>query len=286
MTLRGTFPLDEFSGLRTPFYYYDLDLLRQTMDELKAIGRRNPSFQIHYAIKANSNPTLLRELADAGFGADCVSGGEIRAALAAGFQPEGIVFAGVGKSDEEIRLGLQSRIARFNVESEAELRVISEQAQSMAATAPVSLRVNPDIGAHTHANITTGLSENKFGINMEQLEDVLRLSLTLPGIAYKGLHFHIGSQITDMTDFQALCNRINDLSASLRRHGLPVGDINVGGGLGINTSTRTTFPWPTSRATSTPSATICSWSPDRPSTSSSAAASWPLAAPSSAGCCT
>lgn len=234
MTLRGTFPLDEFSGLRTPFYYYDLDLLRQTMDELNAIGRRNPSFQIHYAIKANSNPTLLRELAAAGFGADCVSGGEIRAALAAGFQPEGIVFAGVGKSDEEIRLGLQSRIARFNVESEAELRVISELAHSMAATAPVSLRVNPDIGAHTHANITTGLSENKFGINMEQLEDVLRLSLTLPGIAYKGLHFHIGSQITDMTDFQALCNRINDLSASLRRHGLPVGDINVGGGLGIN----------------------------------------------------
>ena len=154
--------------------------------------------------------------------------------MEAGFTPEGIVYAGVGKSDGEIRFALGAGISRFNVESAAELEVIDELAGELGTVAPVSLRINPDIGAHTHAGITTGLAENKFGINYEQLDEVMDLALRLPHIQYCGLHFHIGSQILDMMDFRALCNRINELVLRLQRGGRPVGDINVGGGLGIN----------------------------------------------------
>ena len=232
--LKGDFPVERFGGLRTPFYYYDLPLLRATLDTVQQQLDRNPSFRVHYAVKANYNPRILAEIAARGFGADCVSGGEIRAALDAGFAPEGIVFAGVGKSDEEIRLALEAGISRFNVESAAELEVIDSLAAQLGRVAPVSLRINPDIGAHTHAGITTGLAENKFGINYEQLDAVMDLSLRLPHVEYCGLHFHIGSQILDMSDFVALCNRINELVWRLQRGGRPVGDINVGGGLGIN----------------------------------------------------
>lgn len=232
--LKGNFPIDRFAGLRTPFYYYDAELLRRTLDVVSEAMAANPSYRVHYAVKANFNPSILSMIAAAGLGADCVSGGEIRAALEAGFEPSGIVYAGVGKSDEEIRYALSAGISRFNVESSAELKIIDSLAAEAGVVAPVSLRVNPDIGAHTHSNITTGLSENKFGINYEQLEDVMRLALSLPNISYCGLHFHIGSQILDMSDFAALCNRINSLRASLERHGLPLGDVNVGGGLGIN----------------------------------------------------
>ena len=220
--LKGKFPLESFLGRETPFYYYDLSVLSRALDEVQAQTARNPEYRVHYAVKANSNPVILREIARRGLGADCVSGGG------------SIFFAGVGKSDPEIRLALESGIGRFNVESAAELEVIDAIASGMGRTAPVSLRVNPDIGAHTHANITTGLAENKFGINYEQLEGVLRMALELPGVEYRGLHFHIGSQILDMLDFVALCNRINSLAERLRTAGLPLGDINVGGGLGIN----------------------------------------------------
>ena len=232
--LKGDFPVDRFRGLRTPFYYYDLPLLRRTLDAVQAQLDRNPAFRMHYAVKANSNPRILAEIASRGFGADCVSGGEIRAALEAGFPAESIVYAGVGKSDAEIRFALEAGIARFNVESAAELEIIDELAGEMGCVAPVSLRINPDIGAHTHAGITTGLAENKFGINYEQMDDVLVLAQRLPHVQYCGLHFHIGSQILDMMDFTALCNRINALVTRLQRGGRPVGDINVGGGLGIN----------------------------------------------------
>ena len=231
--IKGRFPLEGFGAMRTPFYYYDMALLRRTLDCALAEAGKNPLYRLHYAIKANFNPVILREIAAAGFGADCVSGGEIRAALDAGFRPGDIVFAGVGKSDWEIRLGLEAGIGRFNVESVEEMDVISALACEAGVKAPISIRVNPDIGAHTHANITTGLSENKFGVNYELLDDVLRHALGLPGIEYRGLHFHIGSQILDMADFKALCNRINYLVERLGCSGLPVGDINVGGGLGI-----------------------------------------------------
>ena len=232
--LKGNFPIKEFEGLRTPFYYYDLALLRRTLDTVRDIFRQNPDYRLHYAVKANSNPRILRTIASYGFGADCVSGGEIRAALDAGFKPSKIVFAGVGKSDEEINLGLDVGIARFNVESAAELLVIDELAGKKGIVAPISLRVNPDIGAHTHANITTGLAENKFGINYEQLPSVLELTLKLQNVKFLGVHYHIGSQILDMEDFAALCNRANYVSESLAKAGVAPADINLGGGLGID----------------------------------------------------
>ncbi len=231
--IKGTYPLERFGELRTPFYYYDIPLLQKTLETVRAALQDRPSWQVHYAVKANANPVILRRIAAAGMGADCVSGGEILSALDAGFPASSIVYAGVGKADWEIALGLEQGIQRFNVESEAELEVIAAKAAEMGKTAPISLRVNPDIGAHTHAGITTGLAENKFGIFHGQLEPVIRRALELPNVQFCGLHFHIGSQILDMSDFAALCNRIADLREMLRRKGLPTGDINVGGGLGI-----------------------------------------------------
>ena len=231
--LKGSFPLERFRELRTPFYYYDTPLLKRTLETVREQLRDRPLWQVHYAVKANANPGILEIIAGASLGADCVSGGEIQAALDAGFPASGIVYAGVGKADWEIRLALEQRIQRFNVESEAELEVIAALAAEMGVVAPVSLRVNPDIGAHTHAGITTGLAENKFGIYHGALEPVIRRALELKSVRFLGLHFHIGSQILDMSDFAALCNRINDIRRTLERHRLPTGDINVGGGLGI-----------------------------------------------------
>lgn len=232
--MKGSFPLGEFQGRKTPFYFYDIPLLERALDAVRSAVRDRPLWQVHYAVKANANPGILRRIAAAGLGADCVSGGEIRMALEAGFAPESIVYAGVGKSDWEIELALEAGIARFNVESTAELQVIEEIAARMGRVAPVCLRVNPDIGAHTHAHITTGLAENKFGIFHEMLPEAVRMALACPHVRFCGLHFHIGSQVLDMADFVALCNRINDLTARFERLDLPVGDLNVGGGLGIN----------------------------------------------------
>ena len=232
--MKGNFPVGEFAEKKTPFYFYDLPLLERTLDAVRREIKDRPLWKVHYAVKANANPEILRRIAAAGFGADCVSGGEVRMAYEAGFAPETIVYAGVGKSDDEIAYALELGIARFNVESSAELLVIEEIAARMGKVAPVSLRVNPDVGAHTHANITTGLAENKFGIYHATLPEVIRLALGCPHVRFCGLHFHIGSQILDMSDFVALCNRINGLMDTLQRQGLPVGDLNVGGGLGIN----------------------------------------------------
>lgn len=231
--LKGTYPIERFQGLQTPFYYYDTALLQQTLDTIREQLRDRPEWVVHYAVKANHNPVLLRQITRAGFGADCVSGGEVQAALDAGFPPSKIVYAGVGKADWEILLGLEAGISRFNVESSAELQVIARLAAEKGMVAPVSLRVNPDIGAHTLAGITTGLAENKFGIYHGMVEDVAAEARSLPSIRFCGLHFHIGSQILDMQDFVALCNRINNLVERLARRGIPVKDINVGGGLGI-----------------------------------------------------
>ena len=231
--LKAHYPLERFSSIRTPFYYYDIALLRETLEAIRAHVANRPAWKVHYAVKANHNPVILKQIASAGLGADCVSGGEIQAALDAGFAPESIVFAGVGKADWEIILGLKAGIGRFNIESTAEMRVIAQIAAERGVVAPVSIRVNPDIGAHTLAGITTGLAENKFGIFHGQVEEVIREILSLPSLSYCGLHFHIGSQILEMEDFAALCNRINSICEQLENRRLPVGDINVGGGLGI-----------------------------------------------------
>ncbi len=232
--MKGSFPVDRFAQLRTPFYYYDMELLRSTLDTINQESRRYEGFCVHYAIKANANPKILRAIRQAGLGADCVSGGEIEASLRAGFPASKIVFAGVGKSDWEINLGLDNDIFCFNVESLPELEVINELAAAKDKTARVAFRLNPNVGAHTHANITTGLAENKFGIAMRDMETVIMRAKALSNVQFVGLHFHIGSQILDMGDFQALCNRINDLQDQLERHHIHVEHINVGGGLGID----------------------------------------------------
>ena len=232
--MKGTFPIDKFKTVATPFYYYDTELLRATLNSIKEETKHFDHFHVHYAIKANANKKLLRIISAAGLGADCVSGGEIKAAIEAGFPAGKIVYAGVGKSDWEINLGLDAGIDYFNVESIAELEVINELAAAKGKTARVSFRINPNVGAHTHANITTGLAENKFGIAMEDMEKVIETAATLTNVQFIGLHFHIGSQILEMGDFVALCNRINELQDQLERHHIKVENINVGGGLGID----------------------------------------------------
>ena len=232
--MKGHFPIQQFEPLRTPFYYYDMELLRQTLQAICSEAARHEAFCVHFAVKANANPQVLRAIRQAGLGADCVSGGEIEASLRAGFPANKIVFAGVGKSDWEINLALEKDIFCFNVESIPELQVINELAAAQGKVARVAFRLNPNVGAHTHANITTGLAENKFGIAMRDMIPVIQLASQLPHVDVVGLHFHIGSQILDMADFQALCNRINDLQDELERHQLTMKHINVGGGLGID----------------------------------------------------
>ena len=228
------FPVDKFQDIRTPFYYYDTQLLRQTLQTIKEESGKHANYHVHYAVKANANQKILQIIKQYGLGADCVSGGEIKAALEAGFPADSIVYAGVGKSDWEIELGLQNDIACFNVESIAELEVINSLAQKLGKTARVAFRINPNIGAHTHANITTGLAENKFGIAMQDMDKVIDEAMSMDNVDVIGLHFHIGSQILDMGDFKALCNRINELQSQLAKRNVFLKNINVGGGLGIS----------------------------------------------------
>lgn len=231
---KGIFNIEKFQGLSTPFYYYDTELLRRTLTEIKTEANKHSNYVVHYAIKANANTKLLKIIHEAGLGTDCVSGGEIKAALEAGFPASEIVYAGVGKSDWEINLGLDNEIFCFNVESIPELEVINELAGTKGKMANVAFRINPDVGAHTHSNITTGLAENKFGIAMRDMESIINRALHMKHVKFIGLHFHIGSQILDMSDFVALCRRINDLQNQLEKHGISVRHINVGGGLGID----------------------------------------------------
>ena len=246
--MKGTFPIDKFQETQTPFYYYDTTLLRQTLKTINEEAGKHPGFEVHYAVKANANPKVLGIICQAGLGADCVSGGEIQAAINAGFPASKIVYAGVGKSDWEINLGLEKGIFCFNVESIPELEIINELAEKMGKTAQVCFRINPNVGAHTHANITTGLAENKFGIAMEDMESVIEEALQMKNIKFLGLHFHIGSQILDMGDFEALCNRINELQDQLESHHIVVKNINVGGGLGIDYNHPNRVPVPDFKA--------------------------------------
>lgn len=234
---------------RTPFYYYDTRLLAETLAAVKRETERHEGWQLHYAVKACANRRILHQIRQAGFGADCVSGGEIKVCLESGFPADKIVFAGVGKADWEIELALGAGIQCFNVESIPELEVISEIAVRLGKVADISLRINPDIGAHTHAGITTGLAENKFGIASEDMVRVVRISRQLPGIRFVGLHFHIGSQILRMDDFNALCHRVNELQDELEAAGIgDVRSINVGGGLGIDYETPDEHPVPNFKA--------------------------------------
>lgn len=228
------FPIKDLNNLDTPFYYYDLGLLHLTLKEINAEAGRNENFCVHYAIKANTNPDVLRIIAQAGLGADCVSGGEIITAINAGFPADKIMFAGVGKTDREINIALDNDILCFNVESIPELEVIDALAGAKGKRARVALRINPDVDAHTHTNITTGRAEDKFGIDLKIVDKVLELVGSLKNVELFGLHFHIGSQILDMNDYVRLCDRINPLISDIESRGITIRHINVGGGLGID----------------------------------------------------
>lgn len=227
------FPLNEFQKLSTPFYYYDLNLLRQTVKAANT-AKGDDRFKIHYAVKANANPTVLRPIQEGGFGIDCVSGAEIETAVKNGFDPSTIVFAGVGKTDNEINMALRYGIGCFNIESMPELENINTLAKENRVIANIAIRVNPDIDAHTHHYITTGLSENKFGIDLRLLDKVIASALEMGNVKLIGLHFHIGSQITDMTPFKLLCEKINGIQEEYIKKGVSFKTINVGGGLGID----------------------------------------------------
>ena len=245
---KGKFPIEKFQEIQTPFYYYDSEVLRQTLRTINEEAGKHEGFVVHYAVKANANPKILRIIREAGLGADCVSGGEIEASIKAGFPASKIVYAGVGKSDWEINLGLDSDIFCFNVESIPELEVINQLAAQKGKIARVAFRLNPNVGAHTHANITTGLAENKFGIAMRDMLSVIDEASKMANVKFVGLHFHIGSQILDMGDFQALCNRVNELQDELERHRIRVEHINVGGGLGVDYEHPNRLPIPDFKA--------------------------------------
>lgn len=220
-------------GVKTPFYYYDKELLERTLDAIEACtsGSR---MKVHYAIKANPTPELLRIISGRGLGADCVSGNEIDLAVECGFDPKKIYYAGVGKTDEEILTGLRHGIGCFNIESIEEIEILATLAAKEGKKATVALRVNPNIDAHTHEYITTGLKENKFGIDMRMLDEAVSLVKESPSLELGGLHFHIGSQITISEPFRILCERINELKTKLRLDGVEFHFFNVGGGLGID----------------------------------------------------
>ena len=223
-----------FRDIRTPFYYYDTALLQATLDAVRCEISQYPDYHVHYALKANANPRLLQIIQQAGFGADCVSGGEVQAAIDAGFPADKVVYAGVGKSDYEILTALKHDIFCFNVESVPELQVINELSAREGKVATVCLRINPDVEAHTHTHIITGMAENKFGIALNDLLEVVTMANELSNVSFVGLHFHIGSQITNMHDYVTLCQRINEIQFQLNKQGIYPSVINVGGGLGVD----------------------------------------------------
>lgn len=224
---------DFFRTQKTPFYYYDLDVLNATLEEIQKHGL-SKGFHVHFALKANNQPKVLKLIKEAGLGADCVSGGEVQRAIDSSFSASEIAFAGVGKSDEEIELGLKHDIFCFNCESVQELEVLNELAGMQGKTARIALRLNPNVEADTHRYITTGLNENKFGINASDLDEVLDRLPDLNNLKLIGIHFHIGSQIENFTPFEELCERANMLNEHIENRRFELSVINVGGGFGIN----------------------------------------------------
>jgi diaminopimelate decarboxylase len=222
--------IEKFRKYPTPFYYYDLDLLRENLKVLK----RSSSYKIHYALKANADQRLLKVICEYGFGADCVSGNELKRALQIGFPKDEIVFAGVGKTDKEIILALENEIQCLNCESLQELEVVNNLSQKMGRVAPVSLRLNPGLDAKTHQYITTGLEENKFGISQLEFNALMNSLHRFKHLNMIGLHFHIGSQITDLNVFKNLCLKVNEIQKWLSQNSIRLAHLNLGGGLGVN----------------------------------------------------
>jgi diaminopimelate decarboxylase len=225
--------LSRFKSLETPFYYYDLEILQANIDACAAEAKRY-DFEVHYALKSNFDTCVLQLIRKAGLGADCVSGNEVKQALETGFDRSKVVFAGVGKSDKEINFALDNDIFCFNVESVQELGIINDLAAAKGKKTRIALRINPNVDAHTHHNITTGLEENKFGINQWELPACVEELKKNPNLEFIGIHFHIGSQITNLDVFKSLCVKANELYSWFTERGFQLEVLNVGGGLGVD----------------------------------------------------
>jgi diaminopimelate decarboxylase len=225
--------ISRFENLETPFYYYDLALLDQTLETCR-LSAEKFGFHVHYALKANFNEQILQAVRNIGFGADCVSGNEVKKAIEIGFDPGKVVFAGVGKSDKEIIEALNNNIYCFNIESVQELGIINRLAADSGKTAKVAIRINPNVDAHTHQYITTGLEENKFGVNQWELNSCIEQLKACPNLKLIGIHFHIGSQITNLEVFKSLCVKVNELNSWFEDHGFQLQILNVGGGFGVD----------------------------------------------------
>ena len=222
-----------FESIETPFYYYDIELLNKTLDEYTSLTKKY-GYSAHYALKANADKRILSIIQKAGLGADCVSGNEVALAIKSGFSPDHVVYAGVGKSDKEIKTALKAGIFSFNCESVPEVKVINDLAAGMGKVARIALRINPDIDAHTHKYISTGLKENKFGISPWMFEDFAQVINECKNIKLIGLHFHVGSQILDLGVFKTLCGRVAELQKWFTDRGMFIENLNLGGGLGVD----------------------------------------------------
>jgi len=216
----------------TPFYCYSTATLTRHY-KLFEEALEGLDHVVCFAVKSNSNQAVLRTLANLGAGMDVVSGGEYRRARAAGVPGDKIVFSGVGKTREEMRTALEGGIRQFNVESEPEMRALSEVAVSLGVTAPIAIRINPDVDAKTHEKIATGKSENKFGIPISRAREVYAEAAALPGIEVMGIDVHIGSQLTDLEPFEAAYLKVAELTRALREDGHDIRRLDLGGGLGI-----------------------------------------------------
>lgn len=225
--------IDAFNSIETPFYFYDVELLNKTLTQYSNLINKY-GYSAHYALKANANEKILSIIKSYGLGADCVSGNEVALAIKLGFLPSKIVFAGVGKTDKEIRTALEAGIFSFNCESVPEIEIINSIAASMGKTAHIALRINPDIDAHTHKYISTGRKEDKFGISSWMFPSVAEVIKQSANIQLMGLHFHVGSQILDLSVFKLLCKRIEELQKWFRDNGFIIKNLNLGGGLGVD----------------------------------------------------
>ena len=227
-------PIEKFAQMATPFYYYDMELLGRTLDTLVSLASKY-DIDVHYAVKANVERRILETVAGRGLGADCVSGNEVLMALRCGFPAEKTVFAGVGKSDKEIHAALTAGIEAFNCESLHEICVINEMAGACGLRARVAVRINPNIDAHTHKYVTTGLFENKFGIASHEFDALVDLLGRCHNIDFTGLHFHIGSQIVEVSDVFGLeAARVREIVTWFEDKGLKVDNVDFGGGLGVD----------------------------------------------------
>ena len=226
--------IEQLDKIATPFYYYDMDLFKRTVDHVAELAQKH-DLKVHYAVKANVERRLLEYISSKGFGADCVSGNEVLHAHSCGFPADQIVYAGVGKTDKEIYEAMMIGIEAFNCESLQEIFVINEMAHLHGVKANISVRINPDIDAHTHKYVTTGLYENKFGISQHEFDKLIEYIQKSEHINFIGLHFHVGSQISRVEEVFGLeCRRVNEIVRYFEEQGLPVRNINLGGGLGVD----------------------------------------------------